>query len=514
MGRPWYVMSLYSLIPNFSYLSEVGASFLDDQMQLGLVPQTRLVGLSSPSFHYLYRDRNRFERGLAPLPTKVGSLQQFLSGYENASQFLRRHPPLGRPRSLFERDLSEEHAAHKLSRRKERARLRMCFIAIKRFLLCRYGPGPYGSPGVEECEQTEPPTALQLDNESSAYPAATRMTVGTKRDTFAWTERTWREFRLELEKLVVLDFLMRNTDRGLDNFMIHYNPHANHNERSIRIGAIDNSLAFPHQHPQGLRDYPYGWLFLPTNLIGGAFSDETRAIFLPKLTDPLWWASTIEGLRHIFRQDAHFHERTFQNQMDVLRGQGIILVQCLQRHDQGPIELCAYPKRLVRQSVKFFLPQELDHHTFADLNKGRISWADEQENSIKPLDIHKSNTRPTANTQARSAPKTFGSAFHDGPEQLAIDVVERMNTQGKRASISSANPSQSLPRRSMKGLASPIFAKVTQSPHISQQMHSLDLAEGQPHSTNTESSSLPPVPVPVIVEHVEHETRRPWLWWY
>lgn len=52
-----------SLIPNFSYLSEVGASFLDDRLGLGLVPKTRLVGFSSPSFHYLYKDRHRWEQG-------------------------------------------------------------------------------------------------------------------------------------------------------------------------------------------------------------------------------------------------------------------------------------------------------------------------------------------------------------------------------------------------------------------------------------------------------------------
>ena len=57
-----------SLIPNFSYLSEVGASFLDDRLGLGLVPKTRLVGFSSPSFHYLYKDRHRWEQGWQPLP--------------------------------------------------------------------------------------------------------------------------------------------------------------------------------------------------------------------------------------------------------------------------------------------------------------------------------------------------------------------------------------------------------------------------------------------------------------
>ena len=60
------------------------------------------------------------------------------------------------------------------------------------------------------------------------------------------------------EKLVILDFLIRNTDRGLDNLMIRVSDDRTH----VRVVAIDNSLAFPHEHPRGYRDYPWGWLWL------------------------------------------------------------------------------------------------------------------------------------------------------------------------------------------------------------------------------------------------------------
>ena len=203
MGRP-------CLIPNFSYLSEVGASFLDDRLELGLVPKTRLVGLVSSAFHYLYSDRKRYETGVRALPIKLGSLQEFLPGYVNASAFLKEHALPGRPASMFERDLAAENEAHRLSRRRQRARVRMCFIALKRLLLCRYGPGPYGAPADEE-EQEDAEEEQAADADAGARG-------------FVWTERTQREFRLELEKLVLLDFLMRNTDRGLDNFMVHVQP--------------------------------------------------------------------------------------------------------------------------------------------------------------------------------------------------------------------------------------------------------------------------------------------------
>lgn len=60
-----------------------------------------------------------------------------------------------------------------------------------------------------------------------------------------------------------------------------------HRQR-IRVVAIDNSLAFPHEHPRGYRDYPYGWLWLPASLIGLPFSEATRKRFLPLLSSAEW----------------------------------------------------------------------------------------------------------------------------------------------------------------------------------------------------------------------------------
>jgi hypothetical protein len=106
------------------------------------------------------------------------------------------------------------------------------------------------------------------------------------------------KFREELEKLVVLDYIMRNTDRGLDNWMIRVDKpksdvrsnstHAPSNgsakpadepymrppeqmvatsragtplnkpedDLTIRIGAIDNSLSWPWKHPDAVRGFP------------------------------------------------------------------------------------------------------------------------------------------------------------------------------------------------------------------------------------------------------------------
>lgn len=127
---------------------------------------------------------------------------------------------------------------------------------------------------------------------------------------FVWTESLQQSFREELEKLVILDYIMRNTDRGLDNWMIRVdaqnqevsivseppkmngntdaqprpiptdgNDHSttrpatspykrqesmNASSRSqmissetgkgpkISIGAIDNSLSWPWKHPDAV----------------------------------------------------------------------------------------------------------------------------------------------------------------------------------------------------------------------------------------------------------------------
>ena len=53
------------------------------------------MSLSSPAFFYDWLDRNAAKKG-KPLPEKIGSMQFFLHGYTDASDFLRKHPWPGR----------------------------------------------------------------------------------------------------------------------------------------------------------------------------------------------------------------------------------------------------------------------------------------------------------------------------------------------------------------------------------------------------------------------------------
>ncbi|KAJ2974901.1 hypothetical protein NUW58_g8510 [Xylaria curta] len=264
------------LIPNLSYVSEAAAYTLDCQLRTHMVPYTDVVWLSSKSFHYPYWDRRSFYRKKKPLPAKPGSFQVFLKGYKDANIFLREHPW---PDQYWSGSRSND--THRNRRKRWTAN-------------CR----PSSRPAYDEFESDD------------------ERTTGEQRplgpDNFMWTESLKQSFREELEKLVILDYIMRNTDRGLDNWMVKVDwetqevsiaseppqlhidsvvederepgarpvdltqraqsnsprPHPYRVQKpmdvgdstkvpnpKISIGAIDNSLSWPWKHPDAWRRY-------------------------------------------------------------------------------------------------------------------------------------------------------------------------------------------------------------------------------------------------------------------
>lgn len=221
------------LIPNQGYLSEAGASLVDQKLNLNIVPKTRVVSLVSETFNYprLARQKARLKKTIKErypaakfnrmsLPPKTGSFQFFVDGFKDADYWLRR----------FEQD----------------------------------------------------PLSQKLNS----------------------------AFQLQFERLVVLDYIIRNTDRGNDNWLIKYDQPtivktngsggsngAGHSRKEfventdwnlvelpeIKIAAIDNGLAFPFKHPDSWRAYPYHWAWLPQAKI--PFSQDVRDTVLPMLSD-------------------------------------------------------------------------------------------------------------------------------------------------------------------------------------------------------------------------------------
>ncbi|EQB43600.1 phosphatidylinositol 3 [Colletotrichum gloeosporioides Cg-14] len=346
------------LIPNLSYVSEAAAYTLDCQLRTHMVPYTDVVWLSSKSFHYPFWDRRNYYRKQKPLPEKPGSFQVFLKGFKDANVFLREHPWPDQYWSGFR--ANDPH-------RKRRRRW------------------------ADNCRPSSGAALDDIESDDESRPD--ELPLGP--DNFVWTETLKQSFREELEKLVILDYIMRNTDRGLDNWMIKVDwntqqvsiasePLQMHMETApsaeeegprpvdlsqrpspnrssypyktqqpmqassplprtqdpkITIGAIDNSLSWPWKHPDAWRSFPFGWLFLPVDLIGRPFSQKTRDHFLPLLTSTHWWSQTQLALRKVFQLDPDFQEKMFARQIAVMKGQAWNVVETLKTPDHGPLEL-------------------------------------------------------------------------------------------------------------------------------------------------------------------------------
>ncbi|KAL8290645.1 hypothetical protein RQP46_002903 [Phenoliferia psychrophenolica] len=329
------------LIPQLSYLSEAAASLLDRRLDAHIVPRTEVVDL-------------------------------------NASDFLRKYPYPGRP------------LAQTLDPSPRRRRRMTLFSPLR--CLC----------GRAEAEEEDDPDDEDGwgwgGEDGGAIPRGVKREGG---ELFKWTEDMTTSFREELEKLVIFDYLIRNTDRGLDNFMIKAcycttsatqtptpssslvspspmsevrapspiaapstTPPTTSSPRGkghVHLAAIDNSLAFPHLHPLGWRTYAYGWLYLPLPCIGQPFSRKTRDHYLPLLSSPVWWATTTMELRELFRMDPDFSEDMFRCQLAVIKGQAFNIVASLRDENEGPLELCRRPKKLVWDDPTILSPPYRKH---------------------------------------------------------------------------------------------------------------------------------------------------------
>jgi hypothetical protein len=160
------------LIPNLSYISEAAACVLDRQLKTFIVPHTEIVWLASKAFNYDWFDRRAYYRKGKPLPQKVGSFQVFLEGFRDANLFLRENPWPDRYNSGFSTDVAP----------KKNTWAAMCLG---------------GATGDDLEAQSDAPQSSNPTQDPSPR--------------FQWTEALQQNFREELEKLVILDYMMRNT---------------------------------------------------------------------------------------------------------------------------------------------------------------------------------------------------------------------------------------------------------------------------------------------------------------
>lgn len=160
------------------------------------------------------------------------------------------------------------------------------------------------------------------------------------------------EFQFKFERLVVLDYIIRNTDRGNDNWLIKYirsQDESDENQINIDldVAAIDNGLAFPFKHPDSWRAYPYHWAWLTYAKV--PFSQRIRDLVLPKLSDMNFVQDLCDDIFNLFKTDKGFDRHLFEKQMSVMRGQILNLTQAL-KDARSPLQLVQMPVVIVERS--------------------------------------------------------------------------------------------------------------------------------------------------------------------
>ncbi|XP_032542940.1 LOW QUALITY PROTEIN: phosphatidylinositol 4-kinase type 2-beta [Chiroxiphia lanceolata] len=275
------------LVPNQGYLSEAGAYLVDEKLGLGVVPKTKVKSswLVSETFNYSAIDRAGKSRGKKYALEKVPKV---------AKKFNR----IGLPPKVGSFQLFVE--------------------------------------GYKEADYWL-----------------------RKFETDPLPENTRKEFQSQFERLVILDYVIRNTDRGNDNWLVRYEKEDDGldlsdkdsqwtiTKESIKIAAIDNGLAFPFKHPDEWRAYPFHWAWLPQAKV--PFSQETRDLVLPRISDMNFVQDLCEDLYELFKTDKGFDKATFENQMSVMRGQILNLTQAL-KDEKSPIQLVQMPRVIIERS--------------------------------------------------------------------------------------------------------------------------------------------------------------------
>lgn len=174
-----------------------------------------------------------------------------------------------------------------------------------------------------------------------------------------------RNFQLQFERLVALDYIIRNTDRGNDNWLVRYNREdASTNSKSgggemtdvsswsvnpveVKIAAIDNGLSFPFKHPDSWRAYPYHWAWLSQAKL--PFSVETQQHLLPLVSNGDFVEEVVDDLRSLFEQDKGFDSHMFERQMGVMRGQILNLKKALTDR-KSPVQLVQMPSVTIERA--------------------------------------------------------------------------------------------------------------------------------------------------------------------
>ncbi|KAM3726692.1 Phosphatidylinositol 4-kinase type 2-alpha [Dirofilaria immitis] len=318
------------------YLSEAGASLIDQKLKLNIVPQTNIVALAAPTFNYGRIDRakartkqrirtrypeigKRFHR--IGLPPKVGSFQLFVHGYQDASYWLRQwelHRELSlsptvmkRFQHLFERMVVLDYIIRNTDRGNDNWLIK--YDPTAALIAVPQDPTP-----VKNTVLVDETTANE-NAEVAAHSDIDNNTADGK----------------DVTEALIMDMLDCDVEVGNWDQM---------DEAKIEIAAIDNGLAFPIKHPDEWRTYPYRWAWLP--MAKNRFSEEIVDLVLPQLDNIDFVRELCSDLKKLFQKDPGFDKKMFELQLSVLRGQIFNLREAL-RLRKSPQQLVQMQPQLI-----------------------------------------------------------------------------------------------------------------------------------------------------------------------
>ncbi|KAI1731706.1 phosphatidylinositol 3- and 4-kinase domain-containing protein [Ditylenchus destructor] len=168
----------------------------------------------------------------------------------------------------------------------------------------------------------------------------------------ALTLQEIHDFTVLFQKMCILDYIIRNTDRHMDNWLIRHVPGV-----EIRIAAIDNGLAFPIKHPETsslFRQFPFNWSTL--SWAHKPWDDQLRESLLNDLT-PIFVHNLCKELSILFRHDKSYNHLLTLSQMRVVRGQLWNLRESLIAKE-SPFALIKRQPLLVARRYKKTLPSD------------------------------------------------------------------------------------------------------------------------------------------------------------
>ncbi|KRX98741.1 Phosphatidylinositol 4-kinase type 2-beta [Trichinella pseudospiralis] len=162
------------------------------------------------------------------------------------------------------------------------------------------------------------------------------------------------QFQRQFERLVILDYIIRNTDRGSDNWLIKYVHEDQVNGEQMVDVECDDKDSSPLT--MVLHFHPFHWAWLKQ--AREPFSDETRRLILPRIEDLDFVMELCDDLKKLFETDQGFDPQIFEKQMSVLRGQILNLCQAL-KESKSPLQLVQMPPMIIEKTKEHMShPQE------------------------------------------------------------------------------------------------------------------------------------------------------------